>query len=56
MDDLGWFGCLFFFVMCPWLVGMMIAVVVSWGVYHSVLYAAVHGMLGWLWIAFHYLA
>jgi hypothetical protein len=37
-----------------WLVGMMIAVVISWKVDHSILWATVRGILGWIWIAYYY--
>jgi hypothetical protein len=37
-----------------WLVGMMIAVVISWEVDHSILWATVRGVLGWIWIAYYY--
>jgi hypothetical protein len=37
-----------------WLVGMMLAVTISWEEGHSVLWATVHGLLGWLWIAYHF--
>lgn len=49
MDEDQLLGCLVFVL---WLVGMMIAVVISWGEYHSILWATVHGVLGWIWVAY----
>jgi hypothetical protein len=46
-------GCLV--LILAWLLGMMIAVVISWEEDHSILWATVRGFLGWIWIAYHQL-
>ena len=33
-------------------IGAIIAVVISWGLNHSVLWALVHGFLGWGYLAY----
>jgi len=38
-----------------WLVGMMIAVNISWSMGHSLLWTTIRGLLGWVWIAYRYL-
>jgi hypothetical protein len=45
-------GCLLFVI---YILGMCIAVVVSWEVNHSLLWATVHGLLSWLYIAYHFI-
>ncbi len=35
--------------------GCVIAVVVSWGLNHSVLWALVHGILGWIYLLYYWL-
>jgi hypothetical protein len=35
--------------------GSVIAVVISWSVNHSVLWAAIHGFLGWFYIVYYLL-
>ncbi len=36
-----------------WIVGMMIAVVISWDKYHSVVWATVHGIFGWFYVIYN---
>lgn len=33
--------------------GSVIAVVISWGANHSVLWAVVHGFLGWIYVIYY---
>lgn len=35
-----------------WIVGMMIAVVLSWEAHHSVVWATVHGLFGWFYVVY----
>jgi hypothetical protein len=36
-------------------IGNIIAVVISWTVNHSILWALIHGILGWLYIVYYIL-
>jgi len=36
-------------------IGNIIAIVVSWSVNHSILWALIHGILGWLYIVYYVL-
>lgn len=36
-------------------IGNIIAIVVSWSVNHSILWALIHGLLGWLYIVYYVL-
>lgn len=36
--------------------GTSIAVVLSWGMHKSILWATLHGILGWFYIAYYYLS
>jgi len=36
-------------------IGNIIAIVISWSVNHSVLWALIHGILGWLYIVYYVL-
>jgi hypothetical protein len=33
-------------------IGGVLAVIMSWGVNHSILYAILHGVLGWLYVIY----
>ena len=35
--------------------GTSIAVVISWGMHKSILWATLHGVLGWFYVAYYYL-
>jgi len=48
-DAIGW-GC----VSLPYVLGMCIAVAISWEASHSVLWASVDGVLSWAFIVYHY--
>ena len=39
---------------CIWGIGSGIAGVLSWSRFHSVLWAGIHGILSWLYIAYRY--
>lgn len=41
-------GCLFLYVL-----GLVIAVVLSWSVNHSILWMAIHGSLSWLYVGYY---
>jgi hypothetical protein len=34
-------------------IGTVIAVVVSWSLYHSILWAAIHGFFGWFYVIYY---
>lgn len=40
---------------CLTVIGQVIAVVLSWGVNHSVLWAIVHFLFGWLYVIYYML-
>jgi hypothetical protein len=48
-------GCLVV-VSLGWLLGMMLAVTIAWEATHSVLYTSLYGLLGWFYVAYHFLA
>jgi len=33
--------------------GMVIAVIASWGINHSILWAALHGLFGWFYVIYY---
>ena len=50
MDEDGCFlGCAAYL----WLLGMIVAVVLSWQANASILWATVHGALGWVYVAYY---
>lgn len=55
MDEGEGCGCLLLLVVPLWIVGMVIAVVLSWELDRSLRWATIRGLLGWIWVAYHYL-
>ena len=53
MDD-HW-GCLGLILILLYLVGMCLAVVISWEVGHSVPWSSLDGILSWAYIIYHFL-
>jgi len=51
MDE-GGCGCVI--VAVVYLLGMCIAVAISWEANHSVLWASLHGILSWVFIIYHF--
>jgi len=46
-------GCALGCAVYLWLIGMILAVVLSWQANESVIWATVHGALGWVYVAYH---
>lgn len=40
---------------CGAALGMVIAVVLSWTAWHSILWAIVHGLLSWIYVIYYFI-
>jgi hypothetical protein len=36
-----------------WLMGMVLAMIISWSVNHSILWAVIHGFLSWIYVIYY---
>jgi hypothetical protein len=44
-DSEGGCGC--------WTMGTVLAVIISWGYNHSIIWALIHGILGWFYVLYY---